>query len=74
MGEIIREAFLIYNRVSGTMPGRSSATRGAPTLCNARVPEGAEPITRGQTALVIDCNTEIQTCIVKRLEGDQLEI
>lgn len=48
--------------------------QGAPTLCNARVPEGAEPIRRGETALVIDYNTETQTCIVKRLEGDQLEI
>ena len=48
--------------------------QGAPTLCNARVPEGAEPVARGETALVIDYNTETQTCIVKRLEGDQLEI
>ncbi len=48
--------------------------QGAPTLCNARVPEGAEPVGRGETALVIDYNTETQTCIVKRLEGDQLEI
>ncbi|MGI9239704.1 MAG: hypothetical protein ACR2RV_02820, partial [Verrucomicrobiales bacterium] len=48
--------------------------QGAPTLCNARVPEGAEPVSRGETALVIDYHTETQTCIVKRLEGDQLEI
>ena len=48
--------------------------QGAPTLCNARVPEGAQPVSRGETALVIDYNTETQTCIVKRLEGDQLEI
>ncbi len=48
--------------------------QGAPTLCNARVPEGAEPIGRGEQALVIDYHTETQTCIVKRLEGDQLEI
>ena len=48
--------------------------QGAPTLCTARTPEGAEPIKRGETALVIDYNTETQTCIVKRLEGDQLEI
>jgi hypothetical protein len=48
--------------------------QGAPTLCTARTPEGAEPIRRGENALVIDYNTETQTCIVKRLEGDQLEI
>ncbi|MFT4550819.1 MAG: hypothetical protein ACI8XO_001931 [Verrucomicrobiales bacterium] len=48
--------------------------QGAPTLCTARTPEGAAPIKRGETALVIDYNTETQTCIVKRLEGDQLEI
>jgi hypothetical protein len=48
--------------------------QGAPTLCNARIPDGAEPVRRGETALVIDYITETQTCIVKRLEGDQLEI
>ena len=48
--------------------------QGAPTLCTARTPEGAEPIKRGESAIVIDYNTETQTCIVKRLEGDQLEI
>ena len=48
--------------------------QGAPTLCNARTPEGGEPIMRGECALVIDYDTETQTCIVKRLEGDQPEI
>jgi hypothetical protein len=48
--------------------------QGAPTLCNARTPEGADPLKRGDTALVIDYNTETQTCIVKRLDGDQPEI
>ena len=48
--------------------------QGAPTLCTARTPEGGEAIMRGDTALVIDYDTETQTCIVKRLEGDQLEI
>ena len=48
--------------------------QGAPTLCNARIPAGSESIGRGEQALVIDYDSETQTCIVKRLEGDQLEI
>ena len=48
--------------------------KGAPTMCHARIPEGGEPLSRGDTALIIDYDEQTQTCIVKRLEGDKLEI
>ena len=74
-GPIIGNAGIVKtSEVSETFGQVEILRQGAPTLCTARTPEGCEPIKRGETALVIDYNTETQTCIVKRLEGDQLEI
>lgn len=62
------------SEVSETFGQVEVVRKGAPSLCHAQVPEGAEPLRRGDSALVIDYLTETQTCIVKRLEGDQPEI
>ena len=74
-GPIIGNAGVVKtSEVNETFGQVEILRQGAPTLCTARTPEGSEPIKRGETALVIDYNTETQTCIVKRLEGGQLEI
>jgi len=48
--------------------------RGASTICTARIPEGGQALSKGDSALVIDFLADSQTCIVKRLEGDPIDI